>query len=236
MSAESASSSSAVGSSRSFASSVAGASAASARGSVPSSLTASTPLTTASAGAVGRSRSAWSSVSAAGTATALGTRGTTAGWPDAGEPDPVERPRSEAQQFSRDPVPPRQLQLIGAPHSTRTPAPRRRSVVTARPPAPGVNSHTIHVLAGHVQVTTREGSHELKAGALLVLSAGVTHDLYAPIQSQVLLPVSPGAQGPESPSTRVSFSRRVRSRRVRERGHLALDGCQWPGESPRWWP
>src|SRR5450756_1373324 len=154
----SAESSSAVGSSRSFVSSLAGASAASARGSVPSSSTTSTPLTTASAGAVGRSRSAWSSVSAAVTATALGTRGTTAGWPGAGEPDLGERPHSEAQQFSRDPVPPRQLQLIGAPHSTRTPAPRRGSVVTARPPAPGGSSHSIHALAGHVQVTTREGT------------------------------------------------------------------------------
>jgi quercetin dioxygenase-like cupin family protein len=61
--------------------------------------------------------------------------------------------------------------------------------VTARPPATGGSSHSIHVLAGHVQVTTREGNHELKAGALLVLSPGVTHDLYAPIQSQVLLTV-----------------------------------------------
>jgi len=70
----------------------AGVSAASARGLVPSSSTTSTPLTTASAGAVGTSRSAWSSVSAAGTATALGTRGTTAGWPGAGELDLGERP------------------------------------------------------------------------------------------------------------------------------------------------
>ena len=64
-------------------------------------------------------------------------------------------------------------QLIVAPHPTPTRAPRSGSVVTARPPAPGVSSHSIHVLAGHVQVTTREGSHELKAGALLVLSLRV---------------------------------------------------------------
>jgi hypothetical protein len=36
-----------------------------------------------------------------------GTRGTTAGWPGAGELDLGERPRSEAQQLSRDPVSPR---------------------------------------------------------------------------------------------------------------------------------
>lgn len=48
---------------------------------------------------------------------------------------------------------------------------------------------TIHTLAGHIQVKTREGRHELDAGTLLVLSPGVAHDLYAAMQSQVLLTV-----------------------------------------------
>ena len=48
---------------------------------------------------------------------------------------------------------------------------------------------TIHALAGHVQVKTSEGEHELDAGALLVLSPGVAHDLHASVPSQVLLTV-----------------------------------------------
>ena len=98
--------------------------------------------------------------------------------------------------------------------------------MTARPPAPGVNSHSIHVLAGHVQATTREGSHELKAGALLVLSAGVTQDRYAPIQSQVLLTVSPGAQGPESPSCAPGSDarNRLRCEGIRQPWFFAVDG------------
>ncbi len=48
---------------------------------------------------------------------------------------------------------------------------------------------TIHVLAGHVQVKTAEGDHELGAGTLFVLSPGVAHDLHADVPSQVLLAV-----------------------------------------------
>jgi quercetin dioxygenase-like cupin family protein len=48
---------------------------------------------------------------------------------------------------------------------------------------------TIHVLAGHVQVRTAEGDHDLDAGTLLVLSPGVRHDLHASMPSQVLLTV-----------------------------------------------
>src|SRR5664279_5082562 len=48
---------------------------------------------------------------------------------------------------------------------------------------------TIQALAGHVQVRTSEGEHELGAGALLGLSPGVAHDLYASVPSQVLLTV-----------------------------------------------
>ncbi len=48
---------------------------------------------------------------------------------------------------------------------------------------------TIHALTGHIQVTTREGRHELDAGMLLVLAPGVAHDLSAALPSQVLLTV-----------------------------------------------
>jgi len=48
---------------------------------------------------------------------------------------------------------------------------------------------TIQALAGHVQVRTSEGDHELGAGALLVLSPGVAHDLHASVPSRVLLTV-----------------------------------------------
>lgn len=48
---------------------------------------------------------------------------------------------------------------------------------------------TVQVLAGHVQVRTPEGDHELGAGTLLVLSPGVAHDLRASVPSQVLLTV-----------------------------------------------
>jgi quercetin dioxygenase-like cupin family protein len=48
---------------------------------------------------------------------------------------------------------------------------------------------TIQALAGHVQVRTSEGEHELGAGTLLVLSPGVAHDLHASVPSQVLLTV-----------------------------------------------
>ncbi len=68
------------------------------------------------------------------------TRGTTAGWPGAGDLDTGSDPDSQAQQWSCDPVPPRQLQADRRPHSTPTPAPRRGSVVTARPPAAGVTA------------------------------------------------------------------------------------------------
>jgi quercetin dioxygenase-like cupin family protein len=48
---------------------------------------------------------------------------------------------------------------------------------------------TIQTVAGHVQVRTSQGEHELGAGALLVLSPGVAHDLRASVPSQVLLTV-----------------------------------------------
>jgi len=48
---------------------------------------------------------------------------------------------------------------------------------------------TIQALAGHVQVRTSEGDHELGAGTLLVLSPGVAHDLHASVPSRVLLTV-----------------------------------------------
>ena len=48
---------------------------------------------------------------------------------------------------------------------------------------------TIQALAGHIQVRTSEGDHELGAGSLLVLSPGVVHDLHASVPSQVLLTV-----------------------------------------------
>jgi quercetin dioxygenase-like cupin family protein len=48
---------------------------------------------------------------------------------------------------------------------------------------------TIHALAGHVQVKTSQGEHELGAGTILVLSPGVAHDLHAIVPSQVLLTV-----------------------------------------------
>jgi quercetin dioxygenase-like cupin family protein len=48
---------------------------------------------------------------------------------------------------------------------------------------------TIHALAGHVQVKTSDGEHELGAGTILVLSPGVAHDLHASVPSQVLLTV-----------------------------------------------
>lgn len=48
---------------------------------------------------------------------------------------------------------------------------------------------TIQALAGHVQVRTPEGNHELGAGTLLVLAPGVAHDLHASVPSQVLLSV-----------------------------------------------
>jgi quercetin dioxygenase-like cupin family protein len=48
---------------------------------------------------------------------------------------------------------------------------------------------TIQTLAGHVQVKTSEGEHELGVGTILVLSPGVAHDLHANVASQVLLTV-----------------------------------------------
>jgi quercetin dioxygenase-like cupin family protein len=48
---------------------------------------------------------------------------------------------------------------------------------------------TIHVVAGRIAVRTRERSHELPAGSLLVLAPGVAHDLHAHEPSQVLLTV-----------------------------------------------
>ena len=56
---------------------------------------------------------------------------------------------------------------------------------------------TIQALAGHVQVKTSEGDHELGAGCLLILSPGVAHDLHASVPSQVLLTVNmePNAAG-----------------------------------------
>ena len=56
---------------------------------------------------------------------------------------------------------------------------------------------TIQALAGHIQVKTPEGDHELGAGCLLILSPGVAHDLHATVPSQVLLTVNmePNAAG-----------------------------------------
>jgi quercetin dioxygenase-like cupin family protein len=47
----------------------------------------------------------------------------------------------------------------------------------------------IQVIAGRIDVTTTEETHSIAAGSLLVLAAGVRHDVLAREQSQVLLTV-----------------------------------------------
>jgi hypothetical protein len=65
---------------------------------------------------------------ASGPAPTTGRRGTPPGPGNQGE---RLRAGSEAEHLPRDPVPPRQLQLIADPHSTPTPCPRGGPVVTA---------------------------------------------------------------------------------------------------------
>ena len=48
---------------------------------------------------------------------------------------------------------------------------------------------SIHVVSGRIAVRTRESSHELPAGSLLVLAPGVAHDIHAPEPSQVLVTI-----------------------------------------------
>lgn len=48
---------------------------------------------------------------------------------------------------------------------------------------------TIQVVAGMVDVVTAEGTHAMSAGSLLVLAAGVRHDVTAHDPSQILLTV-----------------------------------------------
>ncbi len=46
---------------------------------------------------------------------------------------------------------------------------------------------TIQTIAGMVNVATPQTTHELPAGSLLVLKAGIVHDVVAQLPSQVLL-------------------------------------------------
>jgi quercetin dioxygenase-like cupin family protein len=48
---------------------------------------------------------------------------------------------------------------------------------------------TIHTVAGELQVSTPEVTHQLPAGSLLVLAPGVRHDVTARVASQMLLTV-----------------------------------------------
>lgn len=48
---------------------------------------------------------------------------------------------------------------------------------------------TIHVLSGHVQVSTAEAAHAVPAGSVLVLRPGIVHDLAAPVAAQVLVTI-----------------------------------------------
>lgn len=54
----------------------------------------------------------------------------------------------------------------------------------------------IQVLEGHLQVTTAAGTHDLPAGNVLRLSAGVQHDVIAVSSSQMLLTIA--LEGPGS--------------------------------------
>lgn len=56
----------------------------------------------------------------------------------------------------------------------------------------------IHLLEGHVQVATGEGSLELKPGQMVRLASGVRHDLSAIDASRVLLTIA--LEGPDSHS------------------------------------
>ncbi|MEJ7803901.1 MAG: cupin domain-containing protein [Candidatus Limnocylindria bacterium] len=48
---------------------------------------------------------------------------------------------------------------------------------------------TIMALSGFLEVSTPSQTHRLREGSLLVLDPGVTHDVYAPETSQMLLAV-----------------------------------------------
>jgi quercetin dioxygenase-like cupin family protein len=48
---------------------------------------------------------------------------------------------------------------------------------------------TIHVVSGRAEVTTSSERHVLEAGSVLVLRPGISHDLTAPVPSQVLVSV-----------------------------------------------
>ncbi|HZL37681.1 MAG TPA: AraC family ligand binding domain-containing protein [Tepidisphaeraceae bacterium] len=63
-------------------------------------------------------------------------------------------------------------------HLTRLPPHRTKGVVT------------IQVLKGHLQVTAESQSHNLHAGHLLILAAGVQHDVVAREESWMLLTVN----------------------------------------------
>ena len=63
-------------------------------------------------------------------------------------------------------------------HLTRLPPHRANGVVT------------IHVLAGHLQVTAEGQAHDLHAGNLLILAPKVQHDVVAREESRMLLTVN----------------------------------------------
>ena len=48
---------------------------------------------------------------------------------------------------------------------------------------------TIHTVAGDLEVSTPDATHQLPAGSLLVLAPGVRHDVMARVASQMLLTV-----------------------------------------------
>lgn len=54
----------------------------------------------------------------------------------------------------------------------------------------------IQVLEGRLQVTTEQGTHDLPAGHVLRLSAGVRHDVAAAQPSRMLLTIA--LDGPDS--------------------------------------
>jgi quercetin dioxygenase-like cupin family protein len=55
----------------------------------------------------------------------------------------------------------------------------------------------VQVIAGRIDVATREETHSMPAGSLLVLAAGIRHDVIAREPSQMLLTVHLGhAPGP----------------------------------------
>jgi quercetin dioxygenase-like cupin family protein len=48
---------------------------------------------------------------------------------------------------------------------------------------------TIHVLSGRAEVRTPDAEHTIPPGSVLVLRPGVTHDLTAPVASEVLVTI-----------------------------------------------